>query len=92
MDYKIVHVDPINAQIVVEFLLIDGYRVAIDLPIDDNGEVPTGNNLDNYVKGFLPYYLVERKVKLSSGITNIDQLMQYVEPSSAPDANLDGLV
>lgn len=92
MDYKIVEVNPATAQIVVEFLLIDGYRVAVDLPINENGEVPTGQDLDAYIKGFLPYYLVERQAKLASGIANLSQLMQHVEPSPpAVDANLNGL-
>lgn len=92
VDYKIVKVDPSTANIVVEFLLIPGYRVAIDLPVDDGGNVPVGAELDAYIKGFLPYFLIERQTKLSSGIGNLNQLMQYVDPDPpAVDANLGGL-
>ena len=92
MDYKIVQVDASTANIVVEFLLIPGYRVAIDLPVDDDGNVPVGTELDAYIKGFLPYFLIERQAKLASGIVNLDQLMQHVEPAPpAVDANLGGL-
>jgi hypothetical protein len=93
MDYKIIRANPATAQIEVEFLLLDGYVVSIDLPIDENGAVPVGQELDTYIKGFLPYYLVGRNAKLSAGISNINDLMQHVEPSPpAVDANLSGLV
>ncbi len=93
MDYKIIRANPATAQIEVEFLLLSGYVVSIDLPIDESGAVPVGQELDTYIKGFLPYYLVERNAKLSAGISNINDLMQHVAtPPPSVDGNLSGLV
>lgn len=92
MDYKIKQFDQSTGQIVVEFLLIDGVEIAIDLPIDENRCVPTGDALDTYIKGFLPYGAVQRKQALAGGIANASELMALFEPPSPPvDENLAGL-
>jgi hypothetical protein len=76
--YKIVKLDEINGQIIVR---PEGYDlVAIDLPVDSDGLVPEGDELNNYIQGFLPYYHLDRKNQLINGIKNIDAINKLVEP------------
>ncbi len=74
--YKIIDLDESNMQIVVR---PEGFGLIwIDLPIDDNGCIPEGESLDQYIQGFLPYYAVQRKAKLDAGIKNIDSIKAKV--------------
>lgn len=89
MDYKITKFNAVTAQIEVDFLLLPGFSLSIDLPVDEQGMVPTGIDLDNYIKGFLPYGTVDRMSKLSNGVANADAIQALI-PTSDMD-NLAGL-
>lgn len=70
--YQIIDVNTERAAICVQ---PDGFSPFwIDLPIDENGAVPTGTELDLYISGFLPVGEVERQQKLAKGISGLDKI------------------
>lgn len=70
--YQIIAVNEDRAAICVQ---PDGFSpMWIDLPIDENGAVPTGAELDLYISGFLPIGEVERQQKVANGITGLDKI------------------
>ena len=76
-DYKITEFNSQTAQIVVEFIPLS-VSFSIDLPVDQNASVPTGQELDLYIKGFLPYYLVQRQQTLVNGVSNASEIAALV--------------
>jgi len=80
MIYKIVNFWPTTGQIEIE---CEGYnkRIAIDLPID-NGKYPEGDDLDIYIRGFVPSWLIQRNKLLNAGITNSDTIKALVNNTS----------
>ena len=76
MSYKIVKFWPDVGQIEIE---CEGYdqRIAIDLPID-NGRYPEGDDLDIYIRGFVPSWLIQRKKLLAAGVANASDIKSLV--------------
>lgn len=77
-DYKITEFNSQTAQIVVCFKPLNIY-IAIDLPLNEANEVPTGVELDTYIKGFLPYSLLERNQRLVDGVSNSQEIIKLLE-------------
>jgi hypothetical protein len=77
MTYKIISFDDKTAQITVRFA--DSVRL-IDLPIDVNGRVLSGDELKAYLVGFIPTWHYERLDRIAEGITNADEIHALVEP------------
>lgn len=78
MDYKIVNFYPEEGKIEVFF----SDKLAnhlIDLPINDDGLFITGQELDTYIKGFIPTWHLERMEKLKAGIINSNEIANLVE-------------
>lgn len=80
--YKIRAFNEATAQIVVEFE--DLGPMAIDLVVDENGNVPEGQDLDSAIRQFLPVWHIERRQKLTAGISNADSVRALVEPFPPP--------
>lgn len=92
MDYKIIDFNATTAQISVAFLLIEGFVISIDLPLDEHGNVPVGNELDTFIKGFLPYGALQRQQALANGIRNAAAIEALVQRDGAVTTdNLAGL-
>lgn len=72
-----------TGQIVIS---VDKYEgaIAIDLPLDENNNVPTDQDLDLYVQGFIPKAHIERIEKLKAGIPNAAKIKALVEPWPEP--------
>lgn len=72
MQYTIIEFDQSKAQILLR--IDDGVKypdVYVDLPLDDNNRIPEGQDLDAYLKGFMPESYDNRIKKLEvSGIAN----------------------
>ena len=81
MVYKIVNFWPTTGQIEIE---CEGYnqRISIDLPID-NGKYPEGDDLDIYIRGFIPSWLIQRTKLLSAGVTNSSTIKALVDNTPA---------
>jgi hypothetical protein len=80
--YKIRNFDDSTAQIVIS---IEGYHslITVDLPLDENNNIPTGEDLHRYINGFVPYSWLERKEKLKNPIANAQSIKDLIEPLSA---------
>jgi hypothetical protein len=84
VNYIIRSFDENFAQIEVE---VEGFDspFAIDLPIDDDGNLPTGSVLDSYIRGFIPMFILERKAKIAEGITNATDISSLVVTPPLPE-------
>jgi hypothetical protein len=76
-NYKIVNFNEATAQIFVRYS--DFPLISIDLPIDQDGNVPVNEQLDLYIKGFLPTHEIARKQQCLKGITNANAIRTLVE-------------
>jgi hypothetical protein len=80
MLYKIRKFCEFSASILIE---IEGYHslIAIDLPLDENNNVPVGEELNKYINGFIPYFYIERAKKLKNKpVKNADIIKKMIEP------------
>lgn len=78
MTYQIIEFIESTGQVILH---VDGFpSFAVDLPIDENGNVPTGDELNQYLNGFIPVWQIERNQKLISGITNASEIHKLVTP------------
>lgn len=77
--YKIREFHESTGQIVIS---VDKYHspIAIDLPLDENNNLPTGLDLHTYINGLVPYGWLERVEKLKKPIANADEIRALVEP------------
>jgi hypothetical protein len=83
--YKIRSFDESTAQILIS---VENYHslICIDLPLDENNNVPTGEDLHRYINGFVPYSWIERSNKLKNPIVNAQSIKDLVEPLPTPEA------
>jgi len=77
--YKIRRFDESLGQILIS---VEGYHslIVIDLSLDENNNVPTGEDLHRYINGFVPYSWIERSEKLKNPIANAQLIKDLVEP------------
>jgi hypothetical protein len=74
--YKVLEFNKNSGQLIVEFAT--GLTpLAIDIPIKD-GLFIEGNELDEYVQGFIPTWHLERQAQLNAGIPNASAIEQLV--------------
>lgn len=73
-EYKITFFSETEAKITVKYK--NEFYFSLDLPIDKEGNIPTGENLDKYIKSYVPTWAFERKEKLKQGLKQ-DQV-QYI--------------
>jgi hypothetical protein len=83
MIYRIVNFIEETGQIEIECKGYPG-RIAIDLPVED-GKYPEGDQLDNYIRGFVPTWLIERYEKINNGISNADTLRVFNGSENKPN-------
>jgi hypothetical protein len=86
--YKIRRFDESTGQIIIS---VEGYHslIAIDLSLDENNNVPTGEDLHRYINGFVPYSWIERSEKLKNGITNKQSILDLLEPLPENDVAIN---
>jgi hypothetical protein len=78
MSYKIIEFNEKTGQVILQ---IDGStNHVVDLPIDENNNVLTGIELDQYLKGFVPTWKFQRDKKLKIGIKNANEIYKLVTP------------
>lgn len=76
MEYSITSFDEISAQITV---LVPSFPpITISLPVNEEGNVPTGDELSLYINGFLPHGAMLRRESLAKGISNIDEFRKIL--------------
>lgn len=76
--YKIIDFDEAAAQVTIR--VSDLAPIVVDLPIDDAGNLPTGEALALYLTGFVPTWHFERQQKLANGVSNASAIAALVEP------------
>jgi hypothetical protein len=82
VNYKILSFDELTAQIVVEF---DGMPpMAIDLVIDEDGNVPVADELDTAIRMYYPSWVQERNSKLAKGVKNANAIKNLIAPAPPP--------
>ena len=76
MEYKIIKFDQANAQVVLRLGNGDVFPdVAVDLPVADDGSIPSGKELKDYLEGFVPHDAEKRRQLLNTvGIKNPDAI------------------
>ena len=76
IEYRIVAFHQNRGQIEIE---CDGvpHRISIDLPID-NGRYPEGDDLDLFIRGFIPHWHISRPLRVSK-VTNVDYIKSLVD-------------
>ena len=83
INYTIRSLDTNRGSIIVEAEGFGSFN--IDLPIDEQGNLPTGNALDACIKGYLPYTELERQEIISTiGIVNAASITPLVVPPPPP--------
>lgn len=84
MDYKIIYFDRDNGSITIKFAE-NMAPVNVDLPLNEEGLYLTGEALNEYVKGFIPTWHLERLSRIQAGIPNADDIEALVqaEPEAA---------
>ena len=76
--YKIINFNEAAGQITLR--VDDLAPILVDLPIDDDGNLPTGELLAQYLSGFIPTWHFDRQEKLTKGIANANAILALVEP------------
>lgn len=90
--YKIINFNKSMGSIVVEFAP-DMAPISIDLPIKEDGNYITGEELDQHVQGFIPTWFLERKAKIAAGIPNESEIEALVVRAPAvPEATKENLI
>lgn len=79
VNYKIIGFDKTIGSIVVSF---DEKMapLAIDVPLNEEGLYITGEELDTYIKGFIPTWHLDRVAKISAGVANENEIEALVQP------------
>ena len=83
LSYKIVEFYAGSGQIKIACDGLEG-TLLIDLPID-NGKYLEGDELDNYIRGFVPTWHIERSENIKKGISNSDYILNLVEKEDTQD-------
>lgn len=79
--YKVINFDEATGQLIVEYA-VGMQPLAIDIPIE-NGLYITGEKLDEYIKGFIPSWHIERMAQINAGIPNKDELKALAQEAYA---------
>lgn len=79
LEYRIADFIAASGQIIVECVDLD-YKITIDLPITD-GKYLEGKELDTYIRGFIPTWVVDRSINIKNGISNEDYFHALVNKS-----------
>lgn len=86
MSYQIIDFIEETGQII---LYVEGFvPFSVDLPLDEHNNVPTDNELDVYLKGYVPVWQIERNNKLKAGIANADEIRKLVNPLPQETTNI----
>jgi hypothetical protein len=91
MDYKIVNFIAGEGKIEV-FYSEQFPPLPIDVPLNDDGLFITGQELHQYIEGFIPTWHLERIAKLKAGIPNASELAALVEAVPPVSANPEDLL
>lgn len=75
--YKVLEFNKNSGQLIIEFA-VGMSPLAVDVPIKD-GLFITGEELDEYIQGFIPTWHLERLSQLNAGVPNSNVLEQLFD-------------
>lgn len=84
-DYEIQYFDDRIATVIV---LFDGapYPITLMLPVAEDGSVPVGNDLHEWIMQRRPVEVIERQKRLKNGVPNAPEVRKVVTPLPPPPA------
>ena len=85
--YKIIAFNEATGHITIRFA--DFAPINVELPIDENGNLPVGTELDQYLVGFIPTWHLARQERLANGISNANEIASLVEPEPVIEPTLE---
>lgn len=88
-EYIIRAFDENFGQLEIEY---SGITFAYDLPIDENNNYPTGEELDRQIKLVLPVWHEERKAKVAAGVNNAAEIKALVVPRPVVEPTQEELI
>ena len=71
-NYKILNFNEATGQLTIDFA-VGMSPLIVDVPIE-NGLYITGASLDEYIKGFIPTWHLERVAQINAGVPNSSEL------------------
>jgi hypothetical protein len=86
-DYKIINFDKTRGSIVIKYSE-EFSPMGIDIPINDNKYI-IGEELDTFIKGFIPVNYMNRLNLIKSGISNAQEIQALVEEEPTKIASID---
>jgi len=78
--YKILSFDKNTGSLVVQFAE-NMAPLNIDVPLTNDGLFIVGEELEQYIQGFIPTWHIERLEKLKNGIANVSDIESLVSPT-----------
>ena len=75
--YKILSFDKYTGSLVVQFAE-NMTPVNIDVPLNNDNLFITGQELDQYIQGFIPTWHMERLEKLKNGVANANEIESLI--------------
>lgn len=60
----------------------------VDVPLNENNLYITGDELHNYIMGFIPHDYINRKVAIRSGVANSGEIKALIPPNTEPQYTL----
>lgn len=88
-EYKIIAFDEKNAQVTLR--VADMPPIVVDLPIDGTGNIVIGDQLKQYLSGFVPSWHIERQKRIANGIGNLGAIRRMVEPEPVVEPTVEEL-
>lgn len=74
--YEIIDFDENECKITVRYGSFP--YISIDIPINDNGMLMTGKELETYITGMLPTYYVDRMKRIAKGVKNVGDIKNLI--------------
>lgn len=78
-EYTITGFDELTGQIHISVVSgNDSIKFVVDVPLNENNLYISGDELDSYIKGFIPTDFISRKEVISGGIANSEDIKALV--------------
>lgn len=79
--YKVIDFNESTGQLTIEYA--KGMSpVVVDVPLVNDLFI-TGEELENYIKGFIPFEYLDRQAKINAGVSNAQELKSLIETNNA---------
>lgn len=78
-EYTITGFDELTGQLYISVVSgNDSIKFVVDVPLNENNLYISGDELDSYIKGFIPTDFLSRKEVISGGIANSEDIKALV--------------